>query len=189
MIFGPFFSLQLACIFLSHSSAPMGCWTSIGEGLARAQDIGAHKTGSNDDPEEDDLLRRAFHCLLILDAQFSTILGRSPHIQQNVYNTPLPAQPPTPNDDLSVFYALTNIAKLQRTTLFTLVSRTCCPINPLSLTSCFSSDYSVCARLSHPQQSVGPPADDHAQHRARRDPGELATFVRRQALIESRASN
>lgn len=102
----------------------MGCWTVIGEGLSRAQEIGAHKTGSNqgEDPVEDDLRRRAFHCLLIFDAQFSGAVGRSPHIHQNVYDTPLPVQPPAPQDDLSSFYALTKIARLQRTTLFSLVS-------------------------------------------------------------------
>lgn len=164
----------------------MGCWTVIGEGLSRAQEIGAHKTSSNqgEDPVEDDLRRRAFHCLLIFDAQFSGAVGRSPHIHQNVYDTPLPVQPPAPQDDLSSFYALTKIARLQRTTLFSLVSNW-----PAALSEIICVDmpyllhtFPVRARFSHQDQVVGPPTDGRAQLGGRQHPVELAALVRRQAL-------
>ncbi|KAJ7662628.1 fungal-specific transcription factor domain-containing protein [Mycena polygramma] len=69
----------LAVNFLQRTSNPRFAWSLAGFGLRLAQDIGVHRrnTRSSQTTPDEELQRRAFWILMILDAQLSGMLGRS----------------------------------------------------------------------------------------------------------------
>ncbi|KAG8882484.1 hypothetical protein FRB98_003681 [Tulasnella sp. 332] len=70
--------MALAATFLQGTSAPYGAWLITGIGLRFALDIGAHreKVYSADHAFENQLWKRAFWCLVMMDQLFSAIFGR-----------------------------------------------------------------------------------------------------------------
>ncbi|KAI0719057.1 fungal-specific transcription factor domain-containing protein [Cerioporus squamosus] len=71
-------SCALISMYLGGTNVPQGSWTVIGLGLRMAQDMGAHrKKVYNTKPTvEDELMKRAFWALIVLDRISSFGLGR-----------------------------------------------------------------------------------------------------------------
>ena len=77
---------QLAACFLDGFSPPQGPWMMVGIGLRVMQDVGAHRrrfTGKKS--VENELWKRCFWALVIMDRAFSNLLGRSCAIQDEEY--------------------------------------------------------------------------------------------------------
>ncbi|KII90943.1 hypothetical protein PLICRDRAFT_174295 [Plicaturopsis crispa FD-325 SS-3] len=90
------YELQIIClcvVFLQGSSAPHVGWTLIGVGVRMAQDIGAHrrKAYSAQMTVQDELRKRAFWMLVYLDRDSSSTLGRPCAVQDEDFDTDLPA--------------------------------------------------------------------------------------------------
>ncbi|KAI0052327.1 hypothetical protein FA95DRAFT_1553663 [Auriscalpium vulgare] len=83
----------LAVQFLYGSSPPQACWTLCGVGLRLAQDVGAHRRRAyHGTPSVDDeLWKRAFWVLHMLDIWMSSYLGRPCAISEENYDVELPA--------------------------------------------------------------------------------------------------
>lgn len=72
-------ALQLHASFLQlQGSKSNRAWPIIGAGLKAAVEVGAHRRGAtrSKDPKENELMRRAFWCLYLLDAEYSCSFGR-----------------------------------------------------------------------------------------------------------------
>jgi hypothetical protein len=77
---------KLAACFLDGFSPPQGPWMMVGIGLRVMQDVGAHRrrfTGKKS--LENELWKRCFWVLVIMDRTFSNLLGRSCAIQDEEY--------------------------------------------------------------------------------------------------------
>ncbi|KAI0052329.1 hypothetical protein FA95DRAFT_1601990 [Auriscalpium vulgare] len=85
---------SLACLFLQGCSAPQACWTMVGIGLRLAQDVGAHrrKVYGAKLSVEDELWKRAFWSLVVLDRLMSASLGRPCAIQEEDFDLDLPVE-------------------------------------------------------------------------------------------------
>ncbi|KAI0309699.1 fungal-specific transcription factor domain-containing protein [Amylostereum chailletii] len=83
----------LGCQFLQGCSAPQACWTLCGIGIRLAQDVGAHrrKVYSPTPTVEDELWKRAFWMLVVMDRWMSASLGRPCAIQEEDFDLDLPA--------------------------------------------------------------------------------------------------
>ncbi|KAI0058762.1 hypothetical protein BV25DRAFT_1196308 [Artomyces pyxidatus] len=83
----------LAVLFLHGCSPPQACWSLCGIGLRLAQDVGAHRRRAyNAVPTvEDELWKRAFWVLYMLDIWMSSYLGRPCAISEETYDVDLPA--------------------------------------------------------------------------------------------------
>ncbi|KAA1476288.1 hypothetical protein DENSPDRAFT_843202 [Dentipellis sp. KUC8613] len=84
----------LAVLFLHGCSPPHACWTTVGIGIRLAQDVGAHrqKMYSSTPNTEDELLKRAFWVLIVLDRWLSSILGRPLSISEEDYDVEYPIE-------------------------------------------------------------------------------------------------
>ncbi|KAF9533926.1 fungal-specific transcription factor domain-containing protein, partial [Crepidotus variabilis] len=81
----------LAAQFLAASAVPQSCWSLIGIGLRVAQDIGAHRRGLPKLPSvEEELKKRAFWILIVLDRMFGAALGRPCGIKDEDFDLDLP---------------------------------------------------------------------------------------------------
>lgn len=82
----------LSVLFLQNSSAPQGCWTMIGIGVRMAQDVGAHrrKMYTTTVTADDELWKRAFWGLVLLDRWLSSILGRPCALQDEDFDLDYP---------------------------------------------------------------------------------------------------
>ncbi|VDB84043.1 unnamed protein product [Peniophora sp. CBMAI 1063] len=82
----------LGCLFLSGCSAPQVCWTMCGVGIRFAEDVGAHrrKVYSSTPRVEDELWKRAFWVLVVVDRWMSASLGRPCSIQEEDFDLDLP---------------------------------------------------------------------------------------------------
>ncbi|KAJ7128289.1 fungal-specific transcription factor domain-containing protein [Mycena filopes] len=87
----------LAAQFLERTSGPHACWTLVGFGIRLAQDIGAHRATARRGPPtpEQELKKRAFWIMLILDAHCSATLGRTTAIPSSDFDL----DHPIPCDD------------------------------------------------------------------------------------------
>uniref|UniRef100_A0A0W0EU63 Transcription factor domain-containing protein n=1 Tax=Moniliophthora roreri TaxID=221103 RepID=A0A0W0EU63_MONRR len=81
----------LYCIFLQGSSAPHACWTMVGIGLRMAQQMGAHRRRETH-TVEDELVKRAFWCLLTIDRHVSAVLGRPCDFQDEDHDLDMPCE-------------------------------------------------------------------------------------------------
>ncbi|KAF9646992.1 hypothetical protein BDM02DRAFT_2831037 [Thelephora ganbajun] len=81
----------LAALFLEGYSPPETSWVVIGTGLRVMQDSGVHrKFFSEQQSLENELWKRAFWVLIVLDRSFSTLLGRSCALQDEDFDANLP---------------------------------------------------------------------------------------------------
>ncbi|KAJ7180692.1 fungal-specific transcription factor domain-containing protein [Mycena filopes] len=82
----------LSVIFLQRSSAPQACWTLVSIGIRMAQDVGAHrrKATSHQSTSEDELWKRAFWVLVVLDRTLSVHCGRPCAIQDEDFDLDFP---------------------------------------------------------------------------------------------------
>ncbi|KAJ6581532.1 fungal-specific transcription factor domain-containing protein [Mycena capillaripes] len=73
----------LSVLFLHGTSAPQACWTLVSIGIRMAQDVGAHRRKEATHPwnAEDELWKRAFWVLVLLDRTMSSNYGRPCAIQ------------------------------------------------------------------------------------------------------------
>lgn len=77
---------KLAACFLDGFSPPQGPWMMVGIGLRVMQDVGVHRrrfTGKKS--MENELWKRCFWVLVIMDRAWSNLLGRSCAIQDEEY--------------------------------------------------------------------------------------------------------
>jgi len=78
--------IKLAAGFLDGFAPPQGAWTMAGIGLRVMQDVGVHRrTRTEKRTVENELWKRCFWVLIILDRTFSNLLGRSCAIQDEEY--------------------------------------------------------------------------------------------------------
>ncbi|KAJ7169255.1 fungal-specific transcription factor domain-containing protein [Mycena crocata] len=83
----------LAALFLEGTSAPQAGWTLIGVGLRLAQDVGAHRRASSDEPSiERELYKRAFWVLVYMDRTSSAGTGRPCAIQNDDFDLDPPIE-------------------------------------------------------------------------------------------------
>lgn len=77
---------KLAACFLDGFAPPQGPWTIVGIGLRVMQDVGVHRrTHTRKQTVENELWKRCFWVLVIMDRAFSNLLGRSCAIQDEEY--------------------------------------------------------------------------------------------------------
>ncbi|KAI0925293.1 hypothetical protein AcV7_005573 [Taiwanofungus camphoratus] len=91
------YDLQVYCltpIFMLGTSAPQACWTIIGVGARLAQDVGAHRRKVyNARPTiEEELWKRAFWVLVVMDRTISHALGRPCAVQDEDFDLDLPIE-------------------------------------------------------------------------------------------------
>ncbi|GJE89793.1 Zn(II)2Cys6 transcription factor [Phanerochaete sordida] len=86
--------VALAGAFISTLGLPYSNFAIVGYGLRIAQDLGAHRraTYSPTRTVEDELLLRAFWCLIALDRSMSTTLGRSCDLQDENFDVDFPTE-------------------------------------------------------------------------------------------------
>ncbi|KAL7416421.1 fungal-specific transcription factor domain-containing protein [Mrakia frigida] len=84
-------AVLLAMFLRVQCGQPRASWMITGQGLRAAVDIGAHRRGTqrSDDPVENELFRRAFWCLQVLDIEFSGNLGRPSNLPEADYDATL----------------------------------------------------------------------------------------------------
>ncbi|KAI0033780.1 fungal-specific transcription factor domain-containing protein, partial [Vararia minispora EC-137] len=82
----------LACIYLEGTSIPQACWTLCGTAIRLAQDVGAHrkKAYQAKPTVEDELWKRAFWSLVLMDRWLSSQLGRTCAIQDEEFDLEYP---------------------------------------------------------------------------------------------------
>ncbi|KAF8919354.1 fungal-specific transcription factor domain-containing protein [Mucidula mucida] len=79
--------------FLFGTSAPQACWAVIGMGIRLAQDVGAHRKKKSTGPNaEDELWKRAFWSLVMIDREASLDLGRPCAIQDDDIDVDFPIE-------------------------------------------------------------------------------------------------
>ncbi|KAA1476284.1 hypothetical protein DENSPDRAFT_806964 [Dentipellis sp. KUC8613] len=85
---------SLSVLYLQGCSAPQACWTMVGIGIRVAQDVGAHrrKVYNATLTIEDELWKRAFWVLVILDRLMSAALGRPCAIQEEDFDIDFPVE-------------------------------------------------------------------------------------------------
>ncbi|KAJ8490019.1 hypothetical protein ONZ51_g2571 [Trametes cubensis] len=91
------YDLQISAMmamFIHSTTMPQSSWTVIGVGLRKALDVGAHrKSMYRAKPTiEDELWRRAFWSLLVLDITSSYGLGRPSCVHEEEYDVGLPIE-------------------------------------------------------------------------------------------------
>ncbi|KAJ7763334.1 fungal-specific transcription factor domain-containing protein [Mycena metata] len=88
--------LQYYCLavqFLECSCEPPMCWTLVGFGLRRAQDIGAHRMVPHEVPSaQSELLKRAFWVLMYMDRLMSAGTGRTCALEETDVDVKMPIE-------------------------------------------------------------------------------------------------
>ncbi|KAJ7743681.1 fungal-specific transcription factor domain-containing protein [Mycena maculata] len=89
------YDLQCYCLavqFLDRTSGARACWTLVGFALRLGEDIGAHRSKSRGRmlTSEEELLKRTFWALILLDSQISGALGRTIAIQSPEFDLEMP---------------------------------------------------------------------------------------------------
>ncbi|KAK1230871.1 Gypsy retrotransposon integrase-like protein 1 [Marasmius sp. AFHP31] len=83
----------LSCMFMKGTSAPHSHWTLAGIGIRLAVDIGIHRRSvSGRWTVHDELLKRAFWCLLCLDFYSSATLGKPVSLHDEDFDQDLPME-------------------------------------------------------------------------------------------------
>ncbi|KAJ7745792.1 fungal-specific transcription factor domain-containing protein [Mycena maculata] len=83
---------RLAIQFLDRTAGSRACWTPVGIGIRLGVDIGAHRSKSRGEmltPEEE-LEKRVYWALILLDSQISGALGRTNAIQAHDFDLEMP---------------------------------------------------------------------------------------------------
>ncbi|KAF8315668.1 hypothetical protein DL93DRAFT_2078902 [Clavulina sp. PMI_390] len=95
--------------FLQTTCAHNAAWTVVGNGIRAAQDIGMHRRRAGKGPISlyDEQQKRAFWCLVTIDAYMSAILGRPMAYHDEDFDLDLPVEVddeywPLPNQDGSI---------------------------------------------------------------------------------------
>ncbi|TFY61087.1 hypothetical protein EVG20_g7194 [Dentipellis fragilis] len=85
---------SLSVLYLQGCSGQNACWAMAGIGIRVAQDVGAHrrKVYNPTRTVEDELWKRAFWVLVVLDRMMSAGLGRPCAIQEEDFDIDLPAE-------------------------------------------------------------------------------------------------
>ncbi|KAG9005818.1 hypothetical protein FRB93_009214 [Tulasnella sp. JGI-2019a] len=93
--------IALSAIYLQGTSSPHAAWLTVGIGLRSAEDIGAHreKVYNPDHAFENQLWKRAFWCLVVIDKLLSATFGRPLCIQDEDIDTDLPLEADDENWD------------------------------------------------------------------------------------------
>ncbi|KAJ7027786.1 fungal-specific transcription factor domain-containing protein [Mycena alexandri] len=92
------YDLQCYCLaaqFLDRASGLRAAWTLVGVGLRLGQDLGAHRAkniGLRSLTPEQELERRTYWALVLLDAQYCAALGRAIGIQAHDFDLDPPVQ-------------------------------------------------------------------------------------------------
>ncbi|KAL0069688.1 Gypsy retrotransposon integrase-like protein 1 [Marasmius tenuissimus] len=85
--------LSLAAYFLQIAPTPEAAWTLVGVGIRSAQEIGLHrKSTSSEKTVEDELWRRAFWILVLMDVFLSASLGRPRATTADDFDCELPSE-------------------------------------------------------------------------------------------------
>ncbi|KAJ8081012.1 Gypsy retrotransposon integrase-like protein 1 [Marasmius tenuissimus] len=83
----------LSCMFMKGTAAPHSHWTLAGIGIRLAVDIGIHRRSvSGRWTVHDELLKRAFWCLLCLDFYSSATLGKPVSLHDEDFDQDLPME-------------------------------------------------------------------------------------------------
>ncbi|KAA1476285.1 hypothetical protein DENSPDRAFT_843199 [Dentipellis sp. KUC8613] len=84
----------LSVLYLQGCSAQLACWILVGIGIRVAQDVGAHrrKVYHATLTVEDELWKRAFWVLVVLDRLMSSALGRPCAIQEEDFDIDYPVE-------------------------------------------------------------------------------------------------
>ncbi|KAI0763820.1 fungal-specific transcription factor domain-containing protein [Trametes elegans] len=84
----------LKATYLIGSSTPQMSWTHVGTGMRRAVEFGAHRNSmySPTPTVQDELWRRAFWALVLLDWSSSYVFGRPPCIHDEDFDVALPTE-------------------------------------------------------------------------------------------------
>jgi len=112
------FDLQAAVLqvlWLTASTGFVTAWTFIGFAVRRAVDVGAHRearTRWTNSPMQDQLRKRAFHCLCLHDRFISSALGRPVAISDDDMDVAAPLD--ISDDDLMAWERATQLALLRR---------------------------------------------------------------------------
>ncbi|KAJ8522471.1 hypothetical protein ONZ45_g984 [Pleurotus djamor] len=84
----------LAVLYYQGSSNPQGCWVMVGLGVRYAQEVGAHrrKVRSEKPTVHDELWKRAFWLLVIMDRMVSAFVGRPCALHEEDYDVEYPLE-------------------------------------------------------------------------------------------------
>ncbi|KIK69078.1 hypothetical protein GYMLUDRAFT_35129 [Collybiopsis luxurians FD-317 M1] len=81
----------LAVVYIKATTVSQSTWTQIGFGLRLAQDVGAHRGRNLPQPTVmDELWKRAFFVLLILERMIGSFAGRPPSVHEEEYDVEFP---------------------------------------------------------------------------------------------------
>ncbi|KAK1222311.1 Gypsy retrotransposon integrase-like protein 1 [Marasmius sp. AFHP31] len=84
---------SLAVYFLQTAPTPEAAWTIVGVGIRSAQEMGLHrKDAKSEKTVEDELWRRAFWILVMMDVFLSTSLGRPRATTPDDFDCELPSE-------------------------------------------------------------------------------------------------
>ncbi|KAL6301104.1 fungal-specific transcription factor domain-containing protein, partial [Sparassis latifolia] len=92
------YELQMYClaVFFSHwTTTPLACWTIVGIGIRRAQDVGVHRRKVHRgkvDTVENELWKRGFWVLVVMDRYMSSALGRPCAMQDDEFDLDYPVE-------------------------------------------------------------------------------------------------
>ncbi|GAA5856299.1 hypothetical protein JCM9279_006413 [Rhodotorula babjevae] len=105
----------LQILWLTASTGFVTAWTFIGFAVRRAVDVGAHRearTRWTNSPMQDQLRKRAFHCLCLHDRFISSALGRPVAIADDDMDVAAPLD--ISDDELMAWERATQLALLRR---------------------------------------------------------------------------
>lgn len=88
-------TLPLTVLYLCGAATPIAAWAGIGHAIRRAQDVGAHRRVSvkwNADPLQDELRKRAWFAMIILDRELSSGLGRPLAVSEDDFDLDRPLE-------------------------------------------------------------------------------------------------
>ncbi|GAA5910866.1 hypothetical protein JCM8208_001017, partial [Rhodotorula glutinis] len=105
----------LQILWLTASTGFVTAWTFIGFAVRRAVDVGAHRearTRWTNSPMQDQLRKRAFHCLCLHDRFISSALGRPVAIADDDMDVAAPLD--ISDDDLMAWERATQLALVRR---------------------------------------------------------------------------
>ncbi|KAJ8088280.1 Gypsy retrotransposon integrase-like protein 1 [Marasmius tenuissimus] len=82
----------LCSLFLLGCSPVQACWTILGMGIRMAIDFGAHRKRKRKLTVDDELVKRAFWVLIVMDIHISAMCGRTPTIKEEDYDLDFPVE-------------------------------------------------------------------------------------------------
>ncbi|KIW86522.1 hypothetical protein Z517_01920 [Fonsecaea pedrosoi CBS 271.37] len=90
-------ALLAQCFYLLATCQTDRCWTTLGSAVRIAQSIGlhvedAHRTGGGNDLAPQEMCRRVWYSIFVLDRLLALQLGRPPAISEEGFDVQLPSQ-------------------------------------------------------------------------------------------------